>query len=97
VNRRDDRRAGVAHRGTDNGRARLTEADVRGILVRHAYGETVAELARCFGVQYTTVWQVVAGKTWRHVTHGVGTVQAERAERVARRLGYVPEHVRAGR
>lgn len=97
MNRRDDRRAGVAHRGADNGRARLTEADVRGILVRHAYGETVAELARSFGVHHGTVRNVVAGKTWRHVTHGVGTVQAERAENVARRLGYVPQHVRAGR
>jgi hypothetical protein len=54
-------------RGTTQGRARLTEDDVRAIRRRAADGERKASLARQYGVSAQAVGFVVSRKTWRHV------------------------------
>jgi hypothetical protein len=54
-------------RGERHGLSKLTESAVRDIRSRAVAGETCAQLARAYGVSVTPVWQVVKGKTWRHV------------------------------
>jgi len=46
-------------------RAKLTKADVAAI--RSSEGVSQRSLARMFGVSQTTVYYVLANKTWRHV------------------------------
>jgi hypothetical protein len=69
------RLTGEAHRarhasqpyGTANANAVLTDAIV--LAVRHAYktGKTQAALALQYGIDRTTIGQVVRGKTWKHL------------------------------
>jgi len=67
-NVRDTVDAGRQARGERSWAARLTEADVRILRVRHAAGGvTYAELAAEFGVGESTVGMAVTGKTWGHV------------------------------
>lgn len=54
-------------RGEDNGRAVLTEGDVREIRREAAQGTTRAVLAERFGVSPATIKDVVARRRWRHV------------------------------
>lgn len=57
----------VAPQGERQGRAKLTEADVRAI--RTARGKTsLRELARRFGVHYSSIGDIQARRTWVHVT-----------------------------
>ena len=53
--------------GTKNGRALVTEEQVREIRSRYKTGETQDSLAAAFGVKQTTISQIVLGKIWRHV------------------------------
>lgn len=69
----DDReakgRGGQAkRRGERNGRAKLTEADVRRIRAEHEDRRSINWLARAFGVTKTTVRGIVRRATWRHVS-----------------------------
>ena len=57
-------------RGSEHGRARLTEDNVREIRRRHAAGKTIASLAARYGVATKTVWFIVHRKTWLHVGDG---------------------------
>jgi hypothetical protein len=54
-------------RGERNGRARLTEADVRAIRARLAHGHSHTSVADAFGVHSKTIYQLAYGLTWRHV------------------------------
>lgn len=54
-------------RGSDAGRAKLTEAAVIEIRERHAAGERQANLARQFGMDQTAISAIILRKTWRHV------------------------------
>jgi hypothetical protein len=56
-----------ANRGSGNGHSRLSEGQVAEIKGRRAAGETLTSLGARFGVHYTTIQQIVTGKTWRHV------------------------------
>ena len=53
--------------GEKNGRAKLTDARVRDLRVRHAAGTGTRELCREFGIGKSEVWYIVARKHWRHV------------------------------
>lgn len=47
--------------------AKLTEAKVIEIRARHANGERPEHLAKAFGVALTSVYNIVKGRTWKHV------------------------------
>ena len=47
--------------------AKLSEANVRDIRAAHRAGQSLASLAREFGVHKTTVREVVTRETWKHV------------------------------
>lgn len=54
-------------RGSENGRARLTEDAVREIKRRIAGGEADTAIALDYGVRPGTIWHIRSGKNWRHV------------------------------
>jgi hypothetical protein len=58
---------GTFARGSRNGRARLTEADVVGIRSRLAAGATHRAVAREFGISHPRVTSISTGKAWAHV------------------------------
>ena len=60
-------RFGPEPRGTDNGRSKLTEADVAELKGRRREGWSTGELARFFGVTRGNVCAIIHGKTWRGV------------------------------
>ncbi len=53
--------------GEQNGRAKLTEGDVRTIREAHKDGAVPKVLASRFGVCVSTIWNIVSRKQWRHV------------------------------
>ena len=52
-------------KGTANGQAKLTEADV--LAIKSATGMFQYQLAEQYGVSQTLVWRIRAGKCWTHV------------------------------
>lgn len=56
-----------ANTGSQNARAKLTEAQVLLIRQRHANGVTGAQLGREFGITGGNVSEIVRRKIWRHV------------------------------
>ncbi len=69
VKDRDDRARRRAPKGTLNGRAELTEQDVREIraILTQPSRPTFTEIARTFGVSKPTISHINARRTWRHV------------------------------
>lgn len=67
-NARDMVERGRSSMGERNGRAKLTEAQVREILVSQ---DSTASLARQFGVGETTVRKVRLGRSWLHIARDV--------------------------
>ena len=64
----DDREAhGKSTRGTGNGRAKLTENQVREIRRRRANGEGIVPLSREFGVTNPLISAIAKRKIWKHV------------------------------
>lgn len=63
-------------RGSKNGSARLTEYQVQDILCALAGGATTHGLARQYGVNQGAIWQIKAGRSWRHVARADTTVEA---------------------
>lgn len=60
---------GKTSRGIGNGRAHLTEDDVRAIRRTYAAGGiSQTALAAVYGVEQTRISSIVLGKSWRHVT-----------------------------
>jgi hypothetical protein len=66
-NGQDQMRHGTFARGSRQGLAKLTEADIPLIRSRYAAGDRQLILAREFGVSQCTIGQVVRGVTWTHV------------------------------
>jgi hypothetical protein len=63
------RRKNAPHPGTKNGRAKLTENDVRWLrLARVLYGATCRGLADAYGVSPAAVVMACNGTNWRSVT-----------------------------
>lgn len=67
-NAADQERHGTKVRGEAQGLAKLTEADVLDLVARHEAGETVAAIARSLDVDKSTIYRILNGETWRHVT-----------------------------
>lgn len=60
-----------AHKaGEENGRARLTERDVKIIKAQIIAGASDVSIAHQFGVRPGAIWFIRAGKHWRHVQNG---------------------------
>jgi hypothetical protein len=60
-------KAGKTVRGTQNGRAKLTEKDVSEIKLMLNKGATNREIADHFGVDKRAIWGIAAGRVWQHV------------------------------
>jgi DNA invertase Pin-like site-specific DNA recombinase len=54
-------------KGERNGRAKLTEGDVREARALHKSGMTTQEIAKQFSVSNGTIWFIVSGVNWTHV------------------------------
>jgi len=54
-------------RGRDNGRAVLADDEVRAIRSAFASGTSIATIANAHHVHSKTIYQVVNGRTWRHL------------------------------
>ena len=70
-------------RGEGHSRAKLTEEQVVAVRRRAAAGETQVSIARAFGVESSTVGQIVLGIAWRHVG-GPRVARLTQQERIAR-------------
>lgn len=66
-NRRDCVEAGRQAKGERNGRAKLTEEQVVTIVARLRDGETLAQLARTYGVTRRAIRFIRNGQNWRHL------------------------------
>lgn len=56
-----------SRRGSRNGRARLTEADVHAIRAQHASGTPTTVLARQYGVHRQTILRIHTRQAWPHI------------------------------
>lgn len=54
-------------RGERGGTAKLSERDVREILLRHKSGETQTRLSKEFGVRQCHISRIVRGASWSHI------------------------------
>lgn len=69
VNRRDAKRKGrLVIAGKANPKAKLTEAEVVEIRRRAANGENRERLAAEFGVNRSSIFRIIAGKQWAHIS-----------------------------
>lgn len=55
------------YKGAERRNAKLTDDIVRGCRIRAANNESIADLAREYGVDYKTMKSAVEGKRWKHV------------------------------
>lgn len=64
------RRLGLAHRGSKNGPAKLTEAEVLDIDHALERGDSIWEVARSLGwkVSHTAIWMIQQGRSWAWLT-----------------------------
>jgi hypothetical protein len=58
---------GIGFRGDSKPGAKLTEIDVREIRRRFSAGETLRELAGCFGVNDSNISHIVRRRNWQWV------------------------------
>lgn len=63
---------GTHNRGERHGQAKLTEADVRGIIAMKGK-KTQRELAERFGVAHQTIGEIHAGRKWAWLSGEAGT------------------------
>jgi hypothetical protein len=54
------------HKGTANGRAKLTEQKAREIRELYKSGVTPTQIAANYGVSLAAVWFVIQRRTWKH-------------------------------
>jgi len=55
--------------GSDNGSAKLTEADIPKIFAMYRSGKYQYEIAEIFGVTQTLISMIIRRKIWQHVRH----------------------------
>lgn len=65
---REERGRHNAPRGESHGRAKLTEADVHAIRAAVAAGARQNAVARRYGITPQSVWSIVHGDTWSHLS-----------------------------
>lgn len=72
-NQRDRQLHGTASVGTNNGRAKITDQDVRDIRIeyrkikRRGSGRNVAELEVRYGLHRATIVSIAKGRSWKHL------------------------------
>lgn len=85
-NTADKTRKGRSLRGERNPSAKLTEADVRVIRLRHQGGASQRTLAQEYGVRQPTILRALNGTNWRHIAALAGmlllAVPAHAADRI---------------
>lgn len=54
--------------GTNHGMSKLNDTAVRYIRRLRKEGESINSLAKGFRIERTTIYQIILGKTWRHVS-----------------------------
>lgn len=64
-NELDKLRDGTDNRGEKSSRHKLTEDQVRGIRARHTESKTI--LGQEFGVDRTTIYDIILRKRWKHL------------------------------
>jgi hypothetical protein len=57
----------IGRKGSENGTAILKEEDIPIIRARRAAGETYISIAGDFGVDFTNIYHIIKGNTWKHV------------------------------
>lgn len=68
VNQRDRFAHGTSNRGEGHGRASIAESDVRQIRAEHATGNlTLKQLGLKYGLTISTIYDICAGRSWKHV------------------------------
>lgn len=74
INSRDRENKGRGNQrgtpGEKHTQAKLTESNVREILVRLSQGDRQVDIAADFGVNRTCITKIKTGESWRHVTLG---------------------------
>lgn len=55
------------NKGETHTNAKLTEADVKAIRALRAEGMKLRTIAERFPVSYVAIYNVVSGRSWRHV------------------------------
>jgi len=73
---RDSRGRHVALRGADNGGATQTDESVIAIIKMKKAGGTYKDISAKFGVCIATVYNIVSGKSWRHIDRSLITVDS---------------------
>lgn len=56
-----------AHSGSENGRARLSDNDVREIRSRYLSGESIKNLSEKYGMSYPGMCHLIKGRSWKHL------------------------------
>ena len=54
-------------KGSQCGRAKLTEKEVREIKIRLKNGETTRAIAKMYGLGKSTIGSISSGENWKHV------------------------------
>lgn len=69
VHDRERKHRGKHALGENHGRTSLTDQDVTNIIHRYRNGEiTQRALAHQYGVNKNTIWNIINGKFWKHIT-----------------------------
>ena len=66
--------------GPHNGRTKLTWPQVDAIRLLFKSGWSTRKLAKLFGVDHKTVWQIRAGKTWKEPAEVMGAGEAQKGD-----------------
>ena len=62
-----DRKQAIGRMGSNNYKAKLTEADVTAMREYAAEGNTSLECALVWDVSQKVAWNAIVGRTWKHV------------------------------
>lgn len=58
----------MVYRGSEKWNAKLKEADIQWIRELRATGESVKDIASVYGVHHNTIYMILEGKIWKHVS-----------------------------
>lgn len=60
---------GKTAKGVRNSQHKLNENDVRKVMSLHENGKHYADIAKVFNVAPTTIYCIIGGYSWNHITH----------------------------